>query len=438
MSSLALYTDPLVSLLKDPNLNKEKDKSQELIRHINSINDEEIKSWCIEAFEILKDLETLELKIKNWEFHALEFNVSQSLILGEEDQRKRAFNSKLAQRVAKNCLDLHRSLQDLGVEINELNGLAKFMSPRQRISDPGTILTELMLRAIKLKSLLLDEVSIRYSKAKLVKIGMDLESIMYQDDEGNYDDITEDTVVNYKQFINTLLQQINDCISTGDTIGALECVSVVTDVERMFEAMKKDKLDRNKENLLTGPDLSAEKMSTSAGSESSTSTSNSDTLCGDEPAKEVELPRKKSTAERSSNFQSTALYSPLYKTTLAENMPYLMHAFEEARNVEEDLKDVMEASDLKHEKRRKPTAPTKLEVYPGLSSMKREFPLNQQLPVFSLSPFMKPNRQIVIGRVGLQKNETPAGQPTKFRKSSQTVPKSVQNFSFRDIDNLID
>ncbi|ODV85792.1 hypothetical protein CANARDRAFT_182604, partial [[Candida] arabinofermentans NRRL YB-2248] len=245
MSEILPYSDPLIELLKDPNLNKEKEKAQELIRFINDIDDQQIKSWCIEAFEILRDLEKIEVKINNWEFQTLDFNLSQSFLLNDEDVKRRKFNSELAKRVSASCLDLHKISNELAIEIDELHNFNKKLSPIQRISDPGTILTELSIRVIKLQNQLSDEISIHYSKARLVNIGIDLENLIYDEEEledESEGSITAETVFNYKNFINNLLQQLNDSVSSGDTIGAMECISVVNDVEKMFDTMKMQKL----------------------------------------------------------------------------------------------------------------------------------------------------------------------------------------------------
>ncbi|GME79357.1 unnamed protein product [Ambrosiozyma monospora] len=247
-SELLLYSDPLIQLLKDPNLNKEKEKTKELIQIINEITDVQVKAWCVESFEILRDLEKIELKLNNWEFQTLDFNLEiqtkelqkkqllqqqptstsspkqqqspdSAFAAESEELEKRKINSELAKRVSNHCLELHKLLAELSIEIDELNTFNRQMSPLQRISDPGTILTELSLRVIKLKNTLSDEISIHYSKARLVTIGIALEKLIDDEDRTSAADpdddgvITEETVNNYKNFINNLLLQLNDCVN---------------------------------------------------------------------------------------------------------------------------------------------------------------------------------------------------------------------------------
>lgn len=247
------YSDPLLELLKDPNLNKEKEKSQELVRYIEEIKDSRLKAWCIEAFEILRDLEKIEVKINNWEFQTLDFNISvNSVMLNEQDVKSRKFNLQLAKRVARHCLDFHKILGRLGVEIDELSSFSKKLSPLQKISDPGTILTELNLRVIKIQSLLADQISIHYSRARLVNIGISLEDLVHNndDDSESQGGINNETVTNYKQFVNNLLQQLNASVRSGDTIGAMECISIVNDVEKMFNSMKAQREQQRQKKIL--------------------------------------------------------------------------------------------------------------------------------------------------------------------------------------------
>ncbi|KAG7708539.1 hypothetical protein KL914_002265 [Ogataea haglerorum] len=445
METLAPYIDPLIQLLKDTELNKDKCKSSELIRHINSINDHEIKTWCIQSFEILKDLETIELNIYNWEFQTLEFKLSQSLILDEEDQRKRTFNSRLARKVANNCLELHKNLQQLGIEIDEVNAGARFMTPLQRISDPGTILTELMLRVMKLRSGLIDQVSIHYSKAKLVNIGIDLENLIYEEEDRKYGDITEETVINYKLFINNLLQQINDCISTGDTIGAMECISIVAEVEKMFEAMKLDRLSRQRERLLSSPESTSDELGERPDSPASSSITMSETLCGDDENPEKADYLKRAKTERFRSFHA-AHNSSLHKTTLTEKLPFLMHAFEEARSIEEDIRGVMESSEIKVTDRKQKELSPRSTAFSSSSSIVEEpstkFSLYRSLNNPLLNALVSPSKPVYIQDLShrFEKQEPKLALHAKPQHGSHSraVTGAEKKKLYYDIENVID
>ncbi|GMG52207.1 unnamed protein product [Ambrosiozyma monospora] len=386
-SELLLYSDPLIQLLKDPNLNKEKEKTKELIQIINEITDVQVKAWCIESFEILRDLEKIELKLNNWEFQTLDFNLEiqtkelqkkqllqqqqtsspkkqrspDSVFAAEsEELEKRKINSELAKRVSNHCLELHKLLAELSIEIDELNSFNRQMSPLQRISDPGTILTELSLRVIKLKNTLSDEISIHYSKARLVTIGIALEKLIDDEDRTSSADsdddgvITEETVNNYKNFINNLLLQLNECVSNGDTIGAMECISIVNDVEKMFESMRIQKLQAQQQKRLMSSEP-LEKVSSYPGltrSETPLSSSFDDTLYSgefDEYDENAEMNKSLSTIKigqrRQKRYNDDGIEfdesSSLQKTTISAELPGLMSAFEEAKATEEELRGAL-------------------------------------------------------------------------------------------------
>ncbi|VEU23722.1 DEKNAAC105039 [Brettanomyces naardenensis] len=393
------YTDPLLELLKDPNLNKEKEKVQQLVEYIDEIEDSKLKSWCIEAFEILRDLEKIEVKINNWEFQTLDFNISvDSIMANEQDLKRRKFNLELAKRVSKHCLELHRLLSELSLEIDELSTYSKRLTALQKISDPGTILTELNLRVIRLQDLLTDEISIHYSRARLVNIGISLEDLVNKGEDGSDDNsggINNETVRNYKEFVNNLLQQLNGCVASNDTIGAMECIAIVNDVEKMFVTMKAQKQEEKQRKILDDEQKSSRKESkvqnnnivpNTEGEDydavSPSSSSNLTTLCGDEeeikqkavnPESFLEsLPEESKNnneidednlsidSDEAENKADSSLLSVkvderrkrrhnndqvtmnledsiLHRTTISEKLPFLMSAFEEAKAAESGL-----------------------------------------------------------------------------------------------------
>ncbi|QPG72991.1 hypothetical protein FOA43_000295 [Brettanomyces nanus] len=376
------YTDPLLELLKDPNLNKEKEKTQELVEYIEEIKDSSLKSWCIESFEILRDLEKIEVKLNNWEFQTLDFNISvDSIMMNEKDVKRRKFNLELAKRVSKHCLDLHNLLGDLSVEIDELSSFSKRLSPIQKISDPGTILTELNLRVIRLQNILTDQISIHYSRARLVNMGISLEDLVHNSSKeeefpSESSGINNATVKNYKQFVNNLLQQLNKCVSTNDTIGAMECIAIVNDVEKMFLTMKaqrqeetqrkiedRERKQRQKETdqyelqrELTPPSSTGEEeeklkneshrmepvLEESPATEGEASI-DSDTDLNKEDSAEISFNVDERRKRRLNNDKMSVNLedSVLHKTTLAEKLPFLMSAFDEAKAAELGLKEVV-------------------------------------------------------------------------------------------------
>ena len=95
------------------------------------------------------------------------------------------------------------------------------------MSDAGTMLTSLLLRIIKLKNDVVEQLSISYSKARLIIIGEELE--MWED---------ENTVMYYKSFIVALLQQLNDAVEQGDGDAKYECLAVINDLEKCLKSLE--------------------------------------------------------------------------------------------------------------------------------------------------------------------------------------------------------
>lgn len=239
MAEVEFYQDPLILLLKDPDLNKERAKSSQLLALIRKIPPEQVrlKQSCLDGFQILRDLERIQLRSSTWHKATLDFQiVSQTPPLSPEEFRKRHVNSQLATKVLLSCLDLRRLLIDISEEVEDLNEYVSTLSPLQCISDPGTIICELSFRIIRLKNNLEEEISVTYSKAKLITIGKELEDHLFLYDDTHL--LSKETVEKYTAFVNQLLKQLNDCVSQNDTIGTMECVAVVNDVEKMFEAMQ--------------------------------------------------------------------------------------------------------------------------------------------------------------------------------------------------------
>ncbi|CDK28389.1 unnamed protein product [Kuraishia capsulata CBS 1993] len=239
MAEIQIYQDPLILLLKDPGLNKDKEKSSKLLSLIRGIPQEQVKlkQSCLDGFQILRDLERIGLRSSTWHKASLNFQiVSRGVHMSPEEFKKRQLNSQLATQILQSCLDLRRLLIDISEEVEDLNEYVSSLSPLQCISDPGTILCELSFRIIRLKNKLEEEISVTYSKAKLITIGKELEDHLFLYDDSH--PLSEETVEKYTSFVNQLLKQLNDCVSQNDTIGTMECVAVVNDVEKMFEAMQ--------------------------------------------------------------------------------------------------------------------------------------------------------------------------------------------------------
>lgn len=322
MTTVLQYEDPLISLVKDPELNRSKEKSNELLTIINSFQSKDqhrIKKKCILGFQVLRDLERLQLRTKNWEFLSLDFSIESILNDDRISDAKSKFNREIAKKVLSNCVEMHELINEMTDEIEDINRFIKSMNTFEYISDPGTILTQLTLRTINLKNKLSDELTILYSKLKLINIGIDLERLLENCD---FEKFNETTIENYRDFINQLLRQLNDAIKLNDSIEILECIEIVNDVEQMFESISLDNryLKETEEPLHHESDIETFDISLESSS--------------DETPKLFERRRRLSLSSVSTST------SMLQKTTLQDELPHLMSAFDMAKNVEEEVREL--------------------------------------------------------------------------------------------------
>ncbi|EER35909.1 conserved hypothetical protein [Candida tropicalis MYA-3404] len=231
MTDIEPYVDPIISLIQDPNLNKDKFKSSQLIHLIHEISERRINKLCSTSFKILQTLENIQLKFKSWEFLSLDFNSDNHFHNNNNDDKIKDFNAGIANKVMIACTEINVKIAKISSDIDIISKNSKTLAPRDLMSDAGTMLTSLLLRIIKLKNDVVEQLSIAYSKSKLILIGEELE--MWED---------ENTVTYYKTFISALLQQLNDAIEQGDFDAKYECLAVINDLEQMFEKFRVEKL----------------------------------------------------------------------------------------------------------------------------------------------------------------------------------------------------
>lgn len=233
-SEVEVYTDPILALARDPNLNKEAKKTSQLIGIIHGfpLTERKILKLCLLALTILQSLEKIELNLRNWTFLSLDFNSANHFNRESPDDIK-SFNNNISLKVLTNCKEFNVKLNRISFDLDYITKALKTLSPVEYMSDSGTLLTSLTLRNIKLKDDISDKITVAYLKAKLITIGTDLET-MLEDEEGEF----AATVVSYKQFVVSLLKQLNTAIDAEDLPGKFECLAVISDMEQMFDTFK--------------------------------------------------------------------------------------------------------------------------------------------------------------------------------------------------------
>ncbi|CAH2354342.1 hypothetical protein CLIB1423_16S00474 [[Candida] railenensis] len=390
---VASYEDPILKLARDPDLNKEKDKTCQLIHIINNfpLTERRISKLCQLSLTILQSLEKIELNSKNWQFLSLDINSETHFNEDyEENSVLRKFNNNIASKVLLSCQDFQKKLHRISQDLDFITRSSRTLSPLEFLSDSGTLLTQLTLRNIKLKDELTDKITVAYSRAKLINIGTDLEEMLSQSEDG--DSETDQTVATYKSFVVSLLKQLNNSIEQEDLQDKYECLAVISDMEKMFEAFKLEKLqeaaelaaDRERERMMNEMDakLAAlpdpdEEFVYVGSPEATTSPANyashksnagsgvsavsddgydsdmgtSSTMFSSMYSSHHQPPQIHSITRTNHNSSNTnaslhgrrdsvaslSTSTILHKTTIAEEMPYLMSAFDSARNFEEDI-----------------------------------------------------------------------------------------------------
>ncbi|EEQ36617.1 hypothetical protein CLUG_00740 [Clavispora lusitaniae ATCC 42720] len=392
------YDDPILTLARDANLNKEKGKTAKLLSMIQGfpIAERKVSRLCNLSLSILQALEKIDLNLKNWAFMSLDINSTNHFDNANPDEIK-IFNTNVSLRVISSCQELTVKLNKITADIDFITNASRSLSPIEYISDSGTLLTTLTLRSIKLKDELRDKVTIAYSKAKLITIGSDLESMLA--DNPNDESAT---VASYKQFVVSLLNQLNKAIEVDNTEDRNECLAVISDMEQMFEVFKlerasqkqasdsSDLVPASQEPVKLEPDFSSSpsKFDYSDEYESSDEASTSQSMSSHTQPTVHSItkhslsrsPDSSYVSKRRESLSSFTSASILHKSTISEELPYLMSAFNSAKTLEEDVHHFKE----KEKEKEKETPQKSVSEVPSTPTPKHFIPHKAHLPNTSL------------------------------------------------------
>lgn len=394
-TDVEVYEDPILKLARDPNLNKEKEKTSQLIHIIHNfpLTERKVSKLCQLSLTILQSLEKIELNLKNWAFLSLDINSSDHFNESYSSDIKN-FNNNLSIKVLSDCKELNIKINKISFDLDYITKWTKSLHPLEFVSDSGTLLTSLTLRNIKLKDELSDKITVSYSKAKLITIGSDLEVMLL---DCNNSDETASTVVSYKKFVISLLRQLNLAIESKDNPEKYECLAVIADMEQMYDVFKLERAQKSVVTKEKKPDMELDDYeivddfhpeanvvdndndddddydgynSELEGSSSmyASSVYNPPTVHSitrsqqlqpiahsphspsiDSPNSSVRSPTK----SRRNSVSSLATTSLLHKSTISEELPYLMSAFDSVKNVEEDIHHYKQEEDNKSSKKQK-------------------------------------------------------------------------------------
>lgn len=329
IDSYNTYEDPILALARDPDLLKEKTKNSQInqIIHGFAITERKVSRLCQLSLSILQTLEKIDLNLKNWTFFSLDASSTDHFDESNTEENK-LFNNKVSLQVINSCQELTKKLNKISADVDFITNALKSLSPLEFISDSGTLLTSLTLRNIRLKDELRDRVTVAYLKAKLITIGTDLEVML---GDGNSEQ--QQTVQSYKQFVVSLLKQLNDAVDGDDIEERNECLAVISDMEQMFEVFKLEKVQQAKEEL-------AKRAEQAEDSDDTLHTHKSDQHHSE----------YKSQRRDSLSSLSTAM---VQQSLLSEELPYLMSAFHQDEKREGQSDYALERLEVVHEKAKK-------------------------------------------------------------------------------------
>lgn len=483
----------MILLAQDPDLFATKEHTSSLSEFINGLAERRISKLCNQGIAILKLLEKINALFRTWEFMLMDYNLDRHF--GDEGKDVHSFNQNIAERVMEACKDHQMKLHYIGIDLDNLTKLSRTLTPMEYISDLGTLLTLLVLRSIRTKNEVQERTTVAYSKAKLILIGKEL------------DDIAEpDVLAQYKQLLGLLIKQLNQAIEEEDTEGKYECLAVISDMELMFETFKAEKLAEREKQAVVPHEfkdyVDLGKSSDSHVGEEEPQPYFADkefphdpydihdpnnydkpispplhqtTMFDDDLASEYNLlytllmsqsaPLVRSITKSSppNNFPrpELTLLQELYRTSITEEMPYLMLAFSLAKNIGEDVQHYKNDTTTVQRKQQKPRPQKKfnssqsMQLLVSLLLAREEASQNMLIPrslgdsalylgLSMLKPlpqsFLKDGNSTMLARLGIKPQVISVlshiKEDDKENSSNALTPLTRENL--RSLDDLVD
>lgn len=390
--------DPVLGFLTTENITK---NSFALVVRSLPVSDKPLIKYMNKAFHVFEELLALSKKISNdWEFIAMETDIQKAILTDHEENTntdQKLFNTNIANIVMEKSLLFNQKFYELSSILQEVNRIVATFSPLQAVSDPGMVLATLSLKVIDLKTKVNEKINIVYAQAKLILMGADLDDLLHDfnldrhaDNDSNANRIIDlnhpiisndlaTTIEGYKDFVITILNQLHDARQQEDDEEINEVLAVIGDLEKMFEALMKqvyepevksakrggkqtfnynendimeedeicveDEIQIESDDEMHGRDEKLRNNDTHAFHSSSTNTFDNDTLY--ESDFESIKPKEKSVHSTIySGLNNNLKKTQTGRTTLSDEMPYLLKAFENAKEAENEIRDTLKKSGI--------------------------------------------------------------------------------------------
>lgn len=299
-------------------------------------------------------------ELNSWEFLILKtsvnlnFNYEQTS--GSDDQRG-SFDINIARKCIDKCSDLDDILDGNADAVDKLVAFIQRLSIQEYISDPGTLLIKVYFKILNLKNQIVEQISIFYTKSKLLIISYELNEIVRmieQDDNPIVADETDykSTLESYKNFVKILIDQLDQAVADKDSEQIEECLNILNDVEKMYESVRMqffytEEINEMEEEFLNEYNeqqrLLEDSMMSSTGFDQADDFADSVSSVDELVALDYNKRRNNMSGRRTSISSTTSTlhsqFNPQKKTTISEELPYLLQAFDEAKHLEQELKE---------------------------------------------------------------------------------------------------
>ncbi|CDR46704.1 CYFA0S25e01156g1_1 [Cyberlindnera fabianii] len=363
MASIAkqTYVDPILNTDFDPQNLKE--LTQSFPPYYQKITHQ-----CSLALKCYKQLLALQYQTNAWEFATLKASVNLNFNHATATGA-RTFDIKIAKKVLDKCntIDDEISIKHRP-RISQLIHFIKLLSVEEYLSDPGTLLLKVYFKLLNLKNELTELLNVAYTKAKLLVIAYELTKIMEMIDEeenpvalDNTD--FQSTLNSYKDFVGVLIDQLDRAVADKDSDQIEECLGILSDVEKMYESVRMNFFFTEEWN--DWENEQQELLSASIYTESSTSSPHTESYQMTRFLNEKQTtsstpmaPPHTSKVSRRGSVSSTAsssIFARPGSSTISEELPYLMQAFDEARDLERELSTYQQVSQPAKDVSRQPS-----------------------------------------------------------------------------------
>lgn len=373
------YVDPVLSIVeKDDDLHTINTQSIQSLTSNFPHYYSKITSNCSMGIKIYKNLLNLEYELNSWEFLTLKASININFNHNTNStMQTRKFDIKIAKKVIERCNFIDEEVNKLhNYKLKILNNFISGLTIQEYLSDPGCLLLKIYFKIINLKNDIVEKISISYTKSKLLIISFELKQItdMIESSENPLIEVGTDfqsTLEGYKDFVTVLINQLDQAVQDKDPDQIQECLEVLNDVEKMYESVRvnffineeyaeweqdhyyiqsvreqelQDQLEKERE-ITRSRSVSPSPSSQATLNEELNSSELSTTPSPPTYSKFInlhssqELPHHHHLSRRGSISSTSSSIATLNRqpTTISEELPYLLQAFDEAKQLEQEL-----------------------------------------------------------------------------------------------------